>query len=212
MKKYQYFLFDWDGCLVNTLSVWMNAYKNVFSDFHVSVAERDIVDNMFGDWNGASKFGITDVASFNKKVVEYVRANMANVQLYPGVFESLQKMKGKKKEIAILSLSNRKTVLPVLERLSLYSFVDLVLTEEDVSHHKPHPEVVEKALFRLKGNKFESVVIGDTEKDILLGKNAGIDSIVFYPTQNKMYYKEGKLKSLKPTHFMRNFLDILKFV
>jgi len=212
MKKYQYFLFDWDGCLADTLSIWLDAYRKVFSEFHVLVTDRDIIDKMFGDWNGSLKFGIKNVPLFNKKLMVHVNANMTNVQLHSGVLSTIKTIKEKMKKIAVISSSKRKTVMSAMNSKNISPYVDLVLAEEDVSHHKPHPEVIEKALSFFKGKKSEAIITGDTDKDILAGKNAGIDTILFFPEINNTYYDKKKLQSLTPTYFLDNFPNILQFV
>jgi len=209
MKKYQYFLFDWDGCLVDTLSIWLDAYRKVFSEFHVQAPDRDIVDKMFGDWNGSLKFGIKNVTLFNEKLMAYVNANMTNVQLHSGVLSTLKRIKDEMKKIAVISSSKRNTVMSAMNSKNISPYVDLVLAEEDVSHHKPHPEVIEKALSFFKGKKSEAVIIGDTEKDIQAGKNAGIDTILFFPEINNTYYDKKKLLSFKPTYVLEEFTQIL---
>lgn len=47
-----------------------------------------------------------------------------------------------------------------------------IVTGDDVTHFKPHPEGLYKALETLKANPEDAIMVGDSNADVLAGKNA----------------------------------------
>ncbi|HUW21930.1 MAG TPA: HAD-IA family hydrolase [Candidatus Bathyarchaeia archaeon] len=210
-KTYQYLLLDWDGCLADTLSIWMAAYKNIFKVFGLIPAEKEIV-GIFGDWQGASKLGVKDNDLFFKKLLVEVNANLPFAKLHQGVKKTLVELTKRSKKLALVTSSKSASVLPALKNLKVQKIFQAILTEERVTHHKPHPEIVDKAIAALGGNKDQALIIGDGQKDILAGQNAGIDTLIFYPQINSRFYSLDSLKKLKPDYFIRDFKAVLEII
>ena len=49
----------------------------------------------------------------------------------------------------------------------------MVVSANDVQHHKPHPEPVQTILKRMELSPEEALVVGDASYDILMGRAAG---------------------------------------
>ena len=81
MKHYNYILFDWDGCLAKTLDIWLEAYKQIFSEYGIYPEDNFITQQIFGDWNGPSKVGIKDVESYTKKLLTKENEKYSNNKL-----------------------------------------------------------------------------------------------------------------------------------
>ena len=95
------------------------------------------------------------------------------VKLFPHVIETIQEIKIHKKNIAIASSRSRSSLLQYAERLNLKKSIDCIVGADDVIAAKPNPEPVEKILAFYGYKSEESIVVGDTKYDILMGKNAG---------------------------------------
>lgn len=212
MKNYTYILFDWDGCLAKTLDVWLEAYKQVFSEYGVHPDTKTITHEIFGDWNGPKKLGIEDVEGFSEKMLTLVGKKYPTVDLYEGVKDSLLVLKEKNKKLALITTSTISIVKPALEHHNLTSLFETILAAEDVSKHKPDPEIIETAIARLDGVKEKSIIVGDSKSDLGAANNAGIDSLLFYPKHNTIFYDLDVLKTYKPTYIIENFKEILDII
>lgn len=212
MRKYKYLLFDWDGCLAQTLQIWLGAYKEVFAKFSLYPKEKEITEKVFGDWTGATKLGIKNMDLFTKETLKIVNKKLPNVALYEYAEEALISFKTKGKKLALLTTSKRSSIHPALKNRKLIDFFDTILTDEDVDKHKPHPEIIEKALSRLKGQKERAVIIGDSAHDLGAAKNAGIDSILFYPDNHKIFYDFEFLKKQDPTYTISHFRELASLI
>lgn len=52
--------------------------------------------------------------------------------------------------------------------------MNLIIGEQDVAHAKPSPDMVELILRETNTPKEDTLVVGDTVFDIIMGKNAGV--------------------------------------
>lgn len=211
-KHYNLVLLDWDGCLAKTLDIWLDAYRQIFAEYNLYPADDVITQQIFGDWNSPSKFGITNIDEYTQKLLARVNENYPKVQLYDNVFSVIESLKNKGKKLALITTSKKSTIQMALENNKLANSFDLILTAEDVTKHKPDPEIVNKAIGILGGSKDETVVVGDSKSDLGAAQNASIDSILFYPKHNESYYDLNVLKSYKPTYIVDDFNKVLGIV
>src|SRR5581483_9741789 len=97
---------------------------------------------------------------------------------------------------------------PPVTNNNVKKYFDVILTKEDVIHHKPNPEIVYKALEKLDGIKEEAIVVGDSKKDLGAAQSAGIDSLLFYPEQHKKFYSLEDLKIYNPAYIVSSFEEM----
>ncbi len=213
MKNYDYFLFDWDGCLANTLEIWLEAYRQSMAKFGVHATDKEIA-NQFGNWNGPKNLGVSeaDYTSCMDLMDRIVEEKLPHVHLYEGAKQLLEELKAAGKKLALLTSSRPQDIKKPLDNTGVRSYFEVILTADDVTSHKPHPEVIEKALKELGGEKAQAVMIGDSAKDIEAAKNAGVDSILVFPKQHEIFYDFDKLKAYGPTHIVSGFGDLVKGV
>lgn len=86
------------------------------------------------------------------------------------------------------------------------------MAADDIIHHKPHPEPLEKALAMVGGTKSEAVMVGDSDKDIEASIHAGTDSIQFFPPDHTKFYELEKLRELDSTYVIIDLRQLLKIV
>jgi pyrophosphatase PpaX len=204
--KYEYYLFDWDGCLAKTLEIWLAAYKTAYKEYGAEPTDQEIA-NHFGDWESPKHFGIQDVDGCVLRVIELVNQSLKEVELYEGAKELLEKL-AQTKKLALLSSSKQDLVEAGLEHNGLTNLFEVVISGDEVENHKPHPEVIEKGLNALSGSKQSAVMIGDSRKDLEAATNAGIDSILVYPESHKLFYDIDQLKQYRPTHIVTSFAEL----
>jgi pyrophosphatase PpaX len=90
--------------------------------------------------------------------------------------ETLRQLKESGRKIAAVT-TRQRTSIKTLAQTGLLQYFDVIITGEDILHPKPHPEPLLKALQKLVVEPEKSIMIGDTEADILAGKNAGIRTV-----------------------------------
>ena len=212
-KKYQHFLFDWDGCLADTPGVWMETYLRLYRAEGLKVEMKDVIAKSWGNLEeGPKNFGISNPEKFWEKIVTEVGKGLRTVKLHEGAKELLERIKTKvypeqsrrdqRNKIAIVTSSPAKLVKPALEHHGLNQYIDAFVSSDDVVNEKPDPEMLYLALEKLDAPKQveQSIVIGDTDKDIVAGQRAGMDQALILHELNKRFYDFEKLRKLGATY------------
>ena len=81
-------------------------------------------------------------------------------------------------KLAVLSLNTRRTIIESLKLANIYEKIDFIVGREDVRKWKPEPEGLLKIKEYFGVRKEEMLFIGDLDKDLLTGQNAGIESFL----------------------------------
>jgi HAD superfamily hydrolase (TIGR01662 family) len=207
--KFKYLLFDWDGCLVDTLPFWFEGMKKGLEYFNIETSD-DIIKKGFQGWNIFSDLGVSSMKIFTEQVYNYVNRNLCNVEFYEGVIDTLKLLKQKGIKLAIVTSTEKEKVNAVLERYSMTNFFDCIIGRNDVKKQKPDTESILKAIEILKGEKSLTAIIGDSEVDVKAGQNAGISTIWFSSKRNQIYHNYVDEIKPKPNFIINDFREIVE--
>lgn len=211
-KKYQYILLDWDGNLAKTLDLWLEACRVPLEKRGLKRTDEEIAGS-FGDLRITWKsWGMEDLDAAIEEADVVARQELPSVELYPDALEVLETLHLAGKQVALITSSSHEQIQHLLQKYNIARFFQVIVTADEVEHHKPHPEPLEKALTLLGGTKTEAIMIGDSDKDLGAAKNASIDSILFYPPEHRKFYSLTKLKELNPTYVVDDFRRVLDIV
>jgi len=213
---YKYILFDWDGTLVKTLDVWLDAYKEVAVELGIDLTgfgDKKVVEIFFGkQGEGYKKFGFENVDEIYEKVKSIVDIRVQNVESYNNVAAVLEELKSRGIKMALHTTSNRNLLYPAIVNLDFEKYFQIILTKDDVTNPKPDPEVIEKELEYLGASKEECLIVGDSDKDIQTGINSNVDTCLFYPRDNEKFYKKEDLLREKPDLVITDLIELLKII
>lgn len=95
------------------------------------------------------------------------------VKLFPHVLDTIEELHRRGLQLAICSSRGRPTLDGFVRTFQLEDYVSMIVSANDVEHHKPHPEPVQLILNQLGIHAEEALVVGDASYDILMGRNAG---------------------------------------
>jgi HAD superfamily hydrolase (TIGR01549 family) len=208
----QFILLDWDGNLAKTLDVWLEACRIPLQKRGLDLSDAEIATCFGAPVKRFYEWGITDVDAAIGEMEQLAKQSLANVALYPDALAVLEELENRGKQMALITTSKHDFVKHLLDKYDMTHYFAIIVAGDDVTHHKPHPEPLEKAIELLGGNKEEAIMIGDSDKDIGAAKNAAIDSILFYPPEHSRFYSLETLKALSPTHIVEEFTQILEIV
>lgn len=131
-----------------------------------------------------------------------------NITYNPELVGLFDKLAEQDIKIAVASNSIRKTMTMALLRLGLISYVDYSVSNEDVKHPKPFPEMYWKCMIALRANPIDTVIIEDSH----IGREGALASrATLFPVSNPNDVTEelidriiahltGVSKSLVPWH------------
>ncbi len=212
MKSYQYILLDWDGNLAQTLHIWFEETKEVLNKHGYNPSDALIIKGLAGLRNFATSLGIKNAEAVAEEIRQAVFVRLPSVELYPDALFVLNALRTRDKQLAVITSGSRHIVTETMKKYNLTKMFDVIITKEDVSNHKPHPEPLELGIKLLSADKNKTIMIGDTDNDIAAANNVGVDSVLFFPKEHKRFYDLRKFKEHKPTYIVSDFRHIIGII
>ena len=119
---------------------------------------------------------------------------------FPGVDAALSRLRAAGVGVVVVTSKRRRSVEMALAKFpGLDLVVDLFVTMEDTTEHKPHPEPLLKGL-ELMGDvpKERAVYVGDSPFDVQAAKAAGLTSVAV----SWGAFSEDTLREAEPDHLV----------
>ncbi len=136
----------------------------------------------------------------------------AKAELSDGVEEFLKKLHSDGVKLAIVTNGGTAQFDRPAEFAALKPLFATIITAHDVERSKPHPEGIEKILTQLDLTPDDALMVGDTERDIMAGRTAGLDTALYLPDQNAASYQDKDIGQLDPTYTFRSFAELKSLI
>ena len=189
-------LFDFNGVIIDDEPLQMKAYQEILGKEGVVVTEEYYYSCLgMDDKTFVSEAYRRDGKEPDtNKVLEATLAKSAKwreliadeLPLFPGVVDFIKKM-ANDFALGIVSMSTREDIGLVLEQANLGEYFSIIVSAEDVSNCKPHPECYLKGFnaldsYRIKQQHLpmvhgECLVIEDSPPGIQSAKAAGLQAL-----------------------------------
>ena len=95
---------------------------------------------------------------------------------FPNVIETLRTLHEKGTILTLASSRHHHSLAAFVDEMQLNDCISYMLGANDVTFPKPNGEPVTKTLERFSIAPADALVIGDTKFDILMGRNAGVET------------------------------------
>jgi len=119
------------------------------------------------DWNGTLSSG---------KVAGGEVSSGFITELFPGVFETLKTLQERGKSLAIATAASRSEMQRELKAHGLEQMFSYVMTNTE-GPVKPDPFAILEILQRSDFSPQQTLMIGDTQRDMTMAKQAGVDAL-----------------------------------
>jgi HAD superfamily hydrolase (TIGR01509 family) len=177
-------LFDFDGVIADTENHHIAAWQRTLSAMgwqvpdEVAARASEIDDREFlADLFARRGFPADKAGEWvRRKQVLTVQMLRDSPQLYPGVLDLVQKLRGKAR-LVVVSGTWTENIKTVLAATGLTRSFEAILGKEDVTLVKPDPEVYVLALKRLRLPARSVVAIEDSPSGLASARAAGIRTI-----------------------------------
>lgn len=117
-------------------------------------------------------------AQFEESMVNFYRSD-ARVEALPGAEEAFELLHKAGIKVALNTGFNRRILDAILDRLSWKAKVDYTIASDEVTHGRPAPDMIHKAMSHLGVASGDRVAkVGDTPNDMQEGTAAGCRWIV----------------------------------
>lgn len=204
-------LFDLDGTLIDTNELIIASFMHTLEVHADKSYDRNQILNFIGPPLKDS-FRLVNPDKIEEMVATYREHNLKHhddyVSVYPTVVETMQALKDKGYKLGIVTTKMRKTVNMGLHLTGLDGLFETVVTLDDVTHAKPHPEPIITAMNTLEAEPATTLMVGDNYHDIEAGQNAGTY------TAGVAWSIKGRetLDALNPDLMLEEMSDLLKIV
>jgi len=205
------FLFDLDGTIIDSIELILRSYRHTMQLHRAN--EPMPPDDVWIQGLGTplwAQFGeITeDKEEIERMVQTYRTYNLSHhdalVKPYEGVVEEIRRLKENRKRLGVVTSKLRDGAMRGLRVSELDDAFDIVIGCDDVTHSKPHPEPVLKAVERLGVAAKDTVFVGDSRHDMESGRAAGVKTaaVLWGP------FHRSDLEDLAPDYWLEKPQDL----
>ncbi|ASN04751.1 pyrophosphatase PpaX [Virgibacillus necropolis] len=203
-------LFDLDGTLIDTNELIIASFLHTFEHYKLPITREETLP-FIGPTLKAT-FDKVDPTKSEDMIQVYRDHNLYHhdnyVNAYPFVVETLKRLKEKDIKLGIVTTKMRTGTNMGLKLVGLDKLFDTVITLDDVTNAKPHPEPIVKAMNELGADATSTLMVGDNFHDIEAGQNAGVQ------TAGVAWTIKGRetLEKLNPTYMLEDMRDLYTIV
>ena len=168
-------LFDWDGTIVDSAQLGLNAYYKVFAELGCEFSEEIYNANYSPNWDKTYEaLGLAREKWEQADTLWRFHYDAQTPQLIEGAADTLATMHANRYRLGVVSSGNDDRVNREIDQFGLRDLFEVVMCHEQITQRKPHPEGLHLALERLAVSSNEAAYVGDAPEDIQMGKEARV--------------------------------------
>jgi phosphoglycolate phosphatase-like HAD superfamily hydrolase len=177
-------IFDVDGTLVDTVDQHAAAWQRTFAHFGHDIDFAAIRSQIGkgGDQLMPVFLSKEEVERRGKEIEDFRKdlfkcEYLPHVRGFPKVRDLFQRILSDGKRIALASSAKGDELMAYKKAADIVDFVDEETSSDDAERSKPHPDIFEAALARLKLPPVRAIVGGDSPYDAEAAGKAGMKTI-----------------------------------
>jgi HAD superfamily hydrolase (TIGR01509 family) len=212
LKEFKAAIFDLDGTLIDSNSVWEKIDRKILSKRGIKVTNEQIVKMTAMTYEDAAEFmqslGVKETVSelmseFNELAVSEYRNS---IFLKEYVKEYLDKLKNEGIKMAVATASPKILYEPVLRHNGIYSYFNAFCCTEEIGKSKDYPDIYLLAASRLNVMPEQCMVFEDVLKGVASAKNAGMYAVGVYDK-----YSSDDIVTIRSVadRFIQSFCEML---
>ena len=185
MKKPRYplIVFDWDGTLIDSQAHIIDSMRAAIGDERLEVPPDEAIRHIIGlslpvaigrllpDMDDKRVQRIAD-----RYREHFFRDSHRMAELFPGAAETVRDLHSRGHYLAVATGKGRRGLDMALEKTGLGDFFHITRCADE-TRSKPHPLMLEEILTDLDLSPEEALMVGDTQYDLEMARNARMDSL-----------------------------------
>lgn len=169
-----------DGTLVNCTELQTHILREVLTNFGVDTSSMDL-SKLIGpplSRTFAEYFGVENVElAFDKYKQLYITTPIHSVYLMPGIRQLLITLRDLGYRLFVTSLQIQSVVQSELQHLDILQYFDRVYGDNIDKPYSSKAEVIADLMSELDIDPAQTVMVGDTDNDLLGGASHGMTTI-----------------------------------
>lgn len=189
---YEAVIFDVDGTLLDTETIYMRAWQEAAAQFGFQLTREvllktraipgKIAAGIYKEAMGEA-FDMEAVRPHRVRIAEQlIAATPARELLMPEAEQTLSRLRSRGIPLAVASSTDREKTCSHLAHAGILAFFDAVVGGDMVTRGKPNPDIFLKAAQLLGAAPGRCLVVGDTPADVKAAAAAGMD-VLLIPDQ-----------------------------
>lgn len=178
MSHIKLILLDFDGTLADTRRANGLAYIHALKEVGIDISFEEYTAKYFG--MRCREF-LRDVGIEDDAAARHLRQR--KVEIYPNYFSSVtlnkplwawcQMMRSMGAKVWIVSTGHIDNITNVMRHLNITDGVDGIISGDDVTHPKPHPECFLSAMERVGATPRETIIFEDSAMGLEAAERSG---------------------------------------
>lgn len=202
MKVMKAVIFDFDGTIIDTETMWYEIFTEVLhKDYNFQLSLDEFVkcvgvsDQILYDYIQKELGDSLDLEMLKNSLQEKHHLKKDSLEVREGILELLESFKQKGFKIGLATSSSLDWVQPFLERFEIAHYFETIKTKDDVKNIKPDPELYIRALEDLIVKPDEAFAIEDSVNGSAAAIAAGMTCIVIpnQVTAHLTFHQECKV-------------------
>ncbi|HVW58957.1 MAG TPA: HAD family phosphatase [Puia sp.] len=198
-KQSRGFIFDLNGTMIDDMEYHLTAWYNILNeDLNAGLSREEVKSHMYGKNEelldrifGVGHFSPEKVVAITKeKESRYQQAFRPHLQLIAGLPDFLRKASEHHIRMAIGSAAIPFNIDFILDNLSIRHYFQAIVSADDVTVSKPHPETFLKAAGLLGVAAPGCLVFEDAPKGVEAALNAGMRCVVLTTMHDKDEFRD----------------------
>ena len=174
-------LFDLDGTLIDSTEAILESFAHAYSLHNVTKPSDEAIKSLIGHPLDVmfQRLGIKEALAWemvDSYKAHYRKISKEKTQLLQGAFRAVE-LASSFAQLGVVTTKTAKYSKELLEHFELLQYFKILIGREDVTHPKPHPEPILKALKHFTSSEDDVYMIGDTRLDIEASNRANIGHV-----------------------------------
>lgn len=204
-------LFDLDGTLINTNELIIASFLHTLDHYFPNEYTRERVIEFIGP-SLHDSFSRLNPDNVEEMIHMYRTFNHEKhdelVEEYETVKETVKALHEKGYKLGIVTTKRSETARMGLKLTGLDPYFPVLVGIDDVEKVKPDPEPLLKALEQLNSSPEQAIMVGDSQYDVLGGKNTGTKTAAVAWTIKGREF----IEAYNPDVMLETMSDLLTFL
>ena len=213
--KYQSYLFDFDGTLVDSMPSYIRAMLRILDEGNIAYGEDIIKIITPLGYGGTAKYYVEKLGLDmpEEKIVELMKKYAYheyayNIQAKTGVIEALKSLQAMGADLHILTASPHAVLDVCLQRIGILDIFTNVWSCDDFGTTKANPEIYKMAAEKIGRRVDEILFLDDNYNAVKTAVSAGMAVCGVYDRSSEEYTEEIRGVS---NYYANDLREILEF-